>query len=79
MTQIYDRAGQLWKLGMVSFSDSSKHGPENVEWYGTVTDGVSMIDIQARHCTTLQFQIQIPESDLRQKMFTTQQMRAAGR
>ena len=79
MTQIYDRAGKLWKLGLVAFSDSSKHGPENVEWYGTVTDAVSMIDIQAGHCTTLQFKIQIPEKDLRPKLFTTQQMRSAGR
>ena len=79
MTEIYDRAGKLWKLGIVALSDSSRHGEENLEWQGLITDGVSMMDIQAEHCTTLQFDTRIPEKSLRPKLFTTQQMRAAGR
>ncbi len=79
MTQIYDRADQLWKLGMVAVSDSSQHGAENADWQGVITDGVTMIDLQAEHCTTLQFKTHIPEEGLRSKLFTTQQMRSAGR
>lgn len=79
MTQIYDRADKLWKLGIVALSDSSAHGPENVEWLGQITDGVTMIDLQAERCTTLQFKTRIPEEGLRSKLFTTQQMRSAGR
>lgn len=79
MTQIYDRASKLWKLGIVALSDSSAHGPENVEWQGQITDGVTMIDLQAERCTTLQFKTRIPEDGLRPKLFTTQQMRSAGR
>lgn len=79
MTQIYDRSETLWKLGIVAVSDSSQHGPENAAWQGAITDGVSMIDVQAGHCTTIQFRVQIPERGLRAKLFTTQQMRSAGR
>lgn len=79
LTQIFDRAGNLWKLGMVAVSDSSKHLPENAFWQGAVTDAVSMIDVQARHCTTIQFRTALPEKGLRPQMFTTQQMRSVGR
>jgi hypothetical protein len=79
LTRIYDRPGNLWKLGMVAASDSSQHEAKNEDWQGLVTDGVSMVDLQARHCTTLQFRTHMPAEDLRPNMFTTQQMRAAGR
>jgi hypothetical protein len=79
LTRIYDRPGNLWKLGMVAASDSSQHEAKNEDWQGLITDGVSMIDLQARHCTTLQFRTHMPAEDLRPNMFTTQQMRAAGR
>tara|TARA_E500000178_G_scaffold302254_1_gene311688 strand:+ start:4770 stop:6056 length:1287 start_codon:yes stop_codon:yes gene_type:complete len=79
VTEIFDRAGKLWKLGVVAVSDSSKHGEENAEWQGLITDGVTMIDLQAEHCTTLQFDTRIPDQLLRTQLFTTQQMRSAGR
>lgn len=79
LTRIYDRPGKLWKLGMVAASDSSQHEAKNDGWQGVITDGVSMIDLQAKHCTTLQFRTHMPEENLRASLFTTQQMRAAGR
>ena len=79
MTEIYDRAGKLWKLGIVALSDSEQHGPENADWQGLITDGVTMMDLQAQHCTTLQFDTRIPDKSLRTKLFTTQEMRATGR
>lgn len=79
LTRIYDRAGKLWKLGMVAISNSANHLPENAAWQGAITDAVSMIDIQARHCTTIQFRTKLPDKGLKPQMFTTQQMRSAGR
>lgn len=79
LTRIYDRSGKLWKLGLVAQSDSSRHLPENAVWQGPITDGVSMIDVQARHCTTISFRTAIPERGLRTQLFTPQQMRSAGR
>ncbi len=37
------------------------------------------IDVQARHCSTIQFRTALPEKGLRPQMFTTQQMRSVGR
>lgn len=79
MTEIHDRGGKLWKVGMVALSDSSRRSGPNEDWQGAITDGVSMVDVQAQHCTTLQFRTRIPESGLRSQLFTTQQMRSAGR
>lgn len=79
LAEIYDRAGKLWKIGIVAASASDSHGPEFAEWQGAVTDAVTMIDLQAEHCTTLQFNTHIPEGGLRAQLFTTQQMRSAGR
>lgn len=79
MTEIFDRAGKIWKLGIVAVSDSARHGEENRAWQGLITDAVSMIDLQAERCTTLQFDTRIPNKPLRAQIFTTQQMRATGR
>ena len=79
LTRIYDRAGNLWKLGMVALSHSEYHRPDNKAWQGTITDGVSMIDLQARHCTTLNLNSRLATSPLRHKTFNTSYMRQMGR
>ena len=78
LAEIYDRGGKLWKLGIIAVSHSSSHN-DAPDWQGAMTDGVSMIDVQAEHCTTIQFSSQIAEQGLRPLMFTTQEMRSAGR
>ncbi len=79
LVKIYDRASKLWKIGMAAVSDSDFHHPENKEWRGGITDAVSMIDIQAGHCTTIQMLPTLPTKPLRPSQFTPQQLRAVGR
>jgi hypothetical protein len=79
LTRIYDRAGELWKLGMVAVSDSAYHTAENEAWQGAITDGVSMIDLQAEHCTTLNLKSRMAANPLRHKFFNTSYLRQMGR
>ncbi len=79
LTRIYDRSGKLWKLGMVALSHSGYHTPGNVDWQGVITDAVSMIDLQARHCTTLNLNSRMATTPLRHKMFNTSYLRQMGR
>lgn len=79
LTKIYDRAGRLWKLGIIGVSDSRYHHPANREWQSGIADLVSMIDLQAEHCTTIQLLPRIPKKPLRPNQFTQQYLRARGR
>lgn len=79
LTRIYDRSGKLWKLGIVAVSDSSHHTAGNEAWQGAITDGVSMIDLQAEHCTTLNLKSRLAANPLRHKLFNTSYMRKMGR
>lgn len=79
LTRIYDRSGKLWKLGIVAVSDSGYHTAENEAWQGAITDGVSMIDLQAEHCTTLNLKSRMAANSLRHKSFNTSYMRQMGR
>ena len=79
LTKIYDRAGKLWKIGFAAVSDSAYHHPNNIDWQGGITDAVSMVDVQAEHCTTIQLLPVLPSRPLRSNQFTPQQLRAVGR
>ena len=79
LTRIYDRAGSLWKLGIVAASHSGHHTSENAVWQGAITDGVSMIDLQAEHCTTLNLKSRMATKPLRHKVFNTSYLRKMGR
>jgi hypothetical protein len=79
LTRIYDRAGKLWKLAIAGVSHSDFHVEENREWHGAITDTVSMIDLQARHCTTLSIKSRMSPKPLENKMFTTAYLRKMGR
>ncbi len=79
LTRIYDRSGKLWKLGIVAMSDSDHHTPENESWHGAITDGVTMIDLQAEHCTTLNLKSRMATNPLRHKSFNTSYLRQMGR
>lgn len=79
VTRIYDRVGGLWKLGIAAARHSGYHTPENEAWQGAITDGVSMIDLQAEHCTTLAIKSRMAVKPLRHKSFTTSYLRQMGR
>ena len=79
LTRIYDRTGSLWKLGIAALSHSDYHTPENKSWQGVITDGVSMVDLQARHCTTLNLKSRLAQNPLSHKQFTPAYLRQMGR
>ncbi|MEZ5546900.1 MAG: DUF1329 domain-containing protein [Pseudomonadales bacterium] len=79
LIKIYDRAERLWKLSIAGASDSNYHHPNNVVWQGAIVEVVSMIDLQAEHCTTLQLLPRIPDERFRTNLFNVQYMRASGR
>lgn len=79
LVKIYDRADRLWKMSIAGTSDSNYHHPNNEAWQGPIVEVVSMIDLQAEHCTTLQLLPRIPEEPFRTNHFNVQYMRASGR
>ncbi len=79
LTHIYDRGGELWKLGIVALSHSGYHTPGNEVWQGAITDAVAMVDLQARHCTTLSIHSRLAKEPLGHKTFNTSYMRQMGR
>ncbi len=79
LTRIYDRNGALWKLGIAALSHSDHHTTPNRAWQGAITDGVSMIDLQASHCTTLNMNSRLAQNPLSHKGFTSSYLRQMGR
>lgn len=79
LVRIYDRAGKLWKLGISALSHSDFHAPENKNWQGVITDAVTMIDLQAAHCTTLNLKSRVASKSLHHKYFTEAYLRQMGR
>jgi hypothetical protein len=76
---IYDRAGKLWKVAIAGYSHPDSHHPVNHGSGNAMIEVVSMIDIQAMHCTTLQFKAMLPTKRLKETDFTVQALRAKGR
>ena len=76
---IFDKPGNLWKVAMAAYSHPDRHHPSNHGMGVPIIDAVSMIDIQALHCTTLQFKAILPEKPFKETDFTVQALRAKGR
>jgi len=76
---IFDRSGELWKVSMAGFSHPDWHHAVNKDSGTPIIDVVSMIDLQAMHCTTLQFKTMLPPKTLRASDFTVQALRSKGR
>ena len=76
---IFDRPGKLWKVAMAAYSHPDRHHPANHGSGVPVIDAAAVIDVQALHCTTLQFKAIIPEKEFRETDFTVQALRAKGR
>ena len=58
-TLIYDRKGELWKSWMIGKAHPDFHLPINKGTGIALDDSFSMIDVQAKHCTTGQFKGQV--------------------
>ena len=79
LIKIYDRGERLWKLSIAGISDSGYHHPNNKVWQGAIAEAVTMVDLQAEHCTTLQLLPRIPDQPLRTNQFNVQYLRTSGR
>ena len=76
---IFDRGGKLWKVAIAGFAHPDSHHPANHDSGTPIIDVVSMVDVQAMHCTTLQFKARLPVKKLKETDFTVQALRAKGR
>lgn len=76
---LYDRNGKLWKIGYAAFAHPDTHLPENQGMGFPVVDAATMIDVQAMHCTTLQFKARAGAKGLDPNDFVVQALRAKGR
>jgi len=78
-TNIYDRAGKLWKTWYIGQAHPDHHLPKNKGTGVSIDDSFAMIDVQANHCTTGQFKGQVDPALNPVSKFTVQNLRATGR
>ncbi len=76
---LYDRSERLWKLGMGAFSSPDNHHEHNKGVGVAIIDVAMGYDLQAQHCTTLQFEALVNREGLRENDFVVQALRAKGR
>ncbi len=74
-SMIFDRKGDLWKTFTIGKAHPDFHLPVNKGSGIALDDSVSMIDVQAKHCTTAQFKGQIDPKLSPPSMFQVQNMR----
>ena len=72
---IYDRRGELWKIGGVGKSLPDFHLAENRGLGHPVDDAFFAVDVQAMHCTTGQFKSIMNASASPPSLFQVQNMR----
>lgn len=73
--EIYDRKGELWKVFMVGKSHADHHLPINKGAGIGVDDAFTMVDLQAKHCTTGQFKGQVDPKKNPPSLFQVQNLR----
>ena len=77
--RLYDRSGDLWKFALAGYSHPDHHLPKNKGSYAPIIDAVTMIDLQAQHCTTLQFRTLVNVDSNKASDFAVQELRTKGR
>jgi hypothetical protein len=78
-TNIYDRAGKLWKSFVIGQAHPDHHLPKNKGTGVSIDDSFMMLDVQAQHCTTGQFKGQVDPSLNPVNLFSVQNMRVTGK
>ncbi len=78
-TIIYDRKGEPWKSWYICQAHPDHHLAKNAGTGVSIDDCFSMIDVQAKHCTTGQFKGQVDPELNPTSLFTVQNLRAKGR
>ncbi|HJV26438.1 MAG TPA: DUF1329 domain-containing protein [Aromatoleum sp.] len=74
-TLVYDRKGDLWKIFMLGMTHPDSHLAQNKGSGIVLFDAFSMIDVQAKHCTTGQFKGQADAKMVPVNLFNVQNMR----
>lgn len=74
-TLVYDRKGDLWKSFTLGKSHPDFHLAKNKGSGIALDDSFSMIDVQAKHCTTGQFKGQVDPQMVPVNLFNVQNMR----
>jgi hypothetical protein len=77
--RLYDNAGKLWKFAVAGYSHPDHHLAINKGTHVPVLDAVTMIDLQAEHCTTLQARTEINTTTNKASDFAVQALRTKGR
>jgi len=67
--KVYDRGGVLWKFLMAGLAHPDFHLPENHGSGVALLDSSAVIDMQNKHCTTLQMVTRVNLPDIDQKDF----------
>jgi hypothetical protein len=75
----YDRKGDPWKSWTICQAHPDHHLAKNAGSGVSIDDCFSMIDLQAKHCTTGQFKGQVDPDLNPTSLFTVQNLRAKGR
>ena len=78
-TKIYDRAGALWKMGFAGLAHPDYHLPQNKGSGVPLFDSSAMIDLQNKHCTTLQMVTIVNPNDVKQTDFEPSSLNVGAR
>ena len=75
-TLVYDRKGELWKIGTLGKTHADAHLPQNKGVGMPIDDIFSAVDIQAKHCTTGQFKGYLDLKNNPPSLFQVQNLRS---
>jgi len=76
---VFDRKGDMWKWFPIGKTHTENHDPKNKGQGVALDDFATLIDIQAMHCTTLQFKSIITDNVNQPALFAVQNLRKRGR
>jgi len=76
---VYDRKGDMWKWFPIGKAHSDYHHPRNKGKGVALDDYAVLLDVQAMHCTTLQFKSIITDDVNQPDLFNVQNLRKRGR
>jgi hypothetical protein len=75
----YDKKGDLWKWFPIGKAHSDHHHAKNEGKGVALDDYAVLVDVQALHCTTLQFKSIITDDVNQPNLFSVQNLRKSGR
>ncbi len=75
----YDRNNKIWRIAISGFSHPDDHLEHNKGSGVAIPSLISMIDVEAQHCTTLKMKTRVNHLSVKQKDFTVQSLRSRGK